>query len=83
MEPWSEPLAWRVVSQLLTKGMSRGLAKARSMREGCAFPKRGNLVYTPGELRRAKPPSPANTKNRAEEETSWDEKERSGSAKGL
>ena len=66
-----------------TKGSSRGLAKARSITERRTFPKRGNLVYTPGEFIRAKPPIAANSKYGAEAETSWDEKEHSGSARGL
>jgi len=56
------------VSHPLTKGRSRGLAKARSMREGRAFPERGNLVYTPREFSRAKPPSAASSKYGVEEE---------------
>jgi len=60
MGTWFQPVEGTEVSQLLTKGSSRGLAKARSITEGRAFPERGNLVDTPGELRRAKPPSAAN-----------------------
>ena len=59
------------------------LAKARLIMEGRGFPKRGNLVYMPGGFSRAKPPSAASSKDGAEEETSLDEKERSGSARGL
>jgi len=62
MGTWSEPVEGRGVSQLLMKGRSRGLAKARSTTEGRAFPERGNLVYTPGEFRRAKPPNAANSR---------------------
>ena len=58
---WSEPVEAREVSQPLTKGGSRGLANARSMREGRASPERGNLVYMPGEFSRVKPPSAANS----------------------
>jgi hypothetical protein len=67
----------------LTKGSKRGLAKDKSITEGRAFPARGNLVYTPGELSRSKPPSAANSKYGAEEEMSDGEKERSGSERGL
>ena len=59
------------------------MAQARSIPDGRAFPERGNLVYTPGEFSRPQPSSAANSKYPAEEETSWDEKERSGSARGL
>ena len=83
METWFEPVEGREVSHPLTKGRSRGLAKARSIMEDRAFPERGNLVYMPGEFSSAKPPSAANSKYGAEEETSWDQKERSGSARGL
>jgi len=44
MGTWSEHVQGRDVSQLVTKGRSRGLAKARSIMEGRAFPERGNLV---------------------------------------
>jgi len=52
---WSEPVDGRAASQLFTNGRRRGLAKARSITEGRAFPTNGNLVYSPGVLRRAKP----------------------------
>jgi len=42
---WSERVEGRDVSQLLTKGRGRGLAKARSITEGRAFPEGGNLVF--------------------------------------
>jgi len=71
------------ISHPLTKGRSRGLAKARLIMEGRAFPEWGNLVYTPGEFSMGKAPSTANSKYGAEEETSLDEKKRSGSARGL
>jgi len=71
MGTWLEPVKGRDVSQLLTKGRSRGLEKARSINEGRAFPARENLVYTPGELRRVKPPRAANSKKGVDEETSW------------
>ena len=83
MGTWSEPVEGREVSQLWTKGRSMELAKARLITEGRAFPERGNLVYTPGEFSRAKPPSATNSKYRAEQETSWDEKARRGSARAL
>ena len=70
MGTWSEPMEGRKVPQLLTKGRSRGLAKARSITEGRAFHERGDLVYMPGEFGRAKLPSAANSKYRAEEEAS-------------
>ena len=73
----------REVSHLFTKGRSRGLSKPRSITEGRAFPERGNLMYTPGEFSRAKPPSAANLKSGVKEETSWDKNERSGSARAL
>jgi len=59
---WSDPVDGREASQLLTRGRRRGFAKARSMTEGRAFPTRGNLVYSPGGLRRAKPSSAAFSK---------------------
>jgi len=80
---WSEPIKGREVSQLLTNGRSRGFAKARSMTEGRAFPERGNLLYRPEEFSTVKPPNAANSKYCAQEETSWGEKERSGSDAGL
>jgi len=62
MGMWSEPVEGREASQLLTRGRRGGFAKARSMTEGRAFPTRGNLVYSPGGLRRAKPDSAAFSK---------------------
>ena len=62
---WSKPVEGREVSHPLTKGKSRGLAKARSMREGHAFPEGGNLGYTPGQLSWAKLPSTSNSKYQA------------------
>jgi len=59
---WSEPVKGREASQLLTRGRRGGLAKARSITEGRAFPTKGNLVYSPGGLRRAKPDSAAFSK---------------------
>ena len=59
---WSEPVEGREASQLLTRGRRGGFAKARSITEGRALPTRGNLVYSPGGLRRAKPDSAAFSK---------------------
>ena len=59
---WSEPVEGREASQLLIRGRREGFAKARSMTEGRAFPTRGNLVDSPGGLRRAKPDSAAFSK---------------------
>ena len=51
--PWSDPVEGRVVeSQDRKAGRMSGLAKARSMTLGLKEPKRGNLMYTPGVLRR-------------------------------
>jgi len=84
MGTWFEPVERREVSHPLTKGRSTGLAKARSMPERRAFPESGNLVYTPGDLNGAKPPrAAASSKYGAEKETSWDEKERNASVRGL
>ena len=59
---WSEPVEGREDSQLLTRGRRLGFAKARSKTEGRDLPTRGNLVYSPGGLRRAKPDSAAFSK---------------------
>jgi len=59
---WSEPVEGREASQLLIRGRKGGFAKARSMTEGRAFPTKRNLVYSPGQLRRANPASPAFSK---------------------
>ena len=59
---WSEPVERRDVSHPPRKGRSRGLENARSITEGPAYPGRGNLVYTPGEFRKAKPPKAASSK---------------------
>jgi len=59
---WSDPVEGREASQLFNRGRSVGFAKARSMTEGRALPTRGNLVYSPGGLRRAKPDSAAFSK---------------------
>ena len=59
---WSEPVEGREASQLLTRGKRGGFAKARSITEGRALPTRGNLVYSPGGLKRAKPDSAAFSK---------------------
>ena len=62
MGTWSEPVERRKVSHPFTKGRTRGEPNARSITEGRAFPLRGNLVYTPGEWSKAKPPSAASSK---------------------
>jgi len=67
---WSDLVEGREVSHPLKKGRSRGFANAKSIKEGRAFPERGNLVYTPGDLRRAKPPTAACSKYGVEEEIS-------------
>jgi len=59
---WSDPVEGREASQLLTMGRRRGFAKARSITERRALPTRGNLVYSPGGLRRAKRDSAAFSK---------------------
>jgi len=53
----------REASQIFTIGRRRGLAKARSITEGPALLTRGNLVYSPGGLRRAKLASAAVSKS--------------------
>jgi len=58
----SEPVEGREASQLLIRGRRGGFAKARSMTEGRALPTKGNLVYSPEGLRRAKPDSAAFSK---------------------
>jgi len=52
---WSEPVEGMEASQLLTRARRVGFAKARSITKGRALPTKGNLVYSPGGLRRAKP----------------------------
>jgi len=59
---WSEPVERREDSQLLTRGRRWEFAKARSKTEGRDLPTRGNLVYSPAGLRRAKPDSAAFSK---------------------
>ena len=59
---WLEPVEGREISQDLNIGRWRGFAKARSITEGWALPTKGNLVYSPGWLRRAKPASAAFSK---------------------
>ena len=59
---WSEPVEGRDASQLLISGRRGGFAKARSITEERALPTRGNLVDSPGGLRRAKPDSAAFSK---------------------
>jgi len=80
---WSDPVEGREASQLFTRGRRRGFAKARSIPEGRAVPTRGNLVYSPGGLRRAKPDSAAFSKQEVEDEISLDEKCLRGSERGL
>ena len=59
---WSEPIERREASQHLSRGRRVGFAKARSMTQGRAFPTKGNLVYSPGGLRRVKQDSAALSK---------------------
>jgi len=59
---WSEPVEGRETSGILNIGRRSGFAKARSIPEGRAFPTKGNLVYSPGGLRRAKQVSAAFSK---------------------
>jgi len=59
---WSEPVEGREAAQLLIRGRRGGFAKERSMAEGRALPTKGNLVYSPGGLRRVKPDSAAFSK---------------------
>jgi len=59
---WSEPVEGREASHDLNNGRRRGFAKARSITEGRALPTKGNLVYSPGGLRRVKPASAAFSK---------------------
>jgi len=80
---WSELVEAREASQLFTIVRRRGLAKARSMTDGQALPTRGNLVYSPGGLRRAKPASAAFSKYGVEETISQGENELRGSERGL
>jgi len=53
----SELVEGRETSQPLPIGRRRGLAKERSITEGRAIPTKGNLVYSSGGLKRAKPAS--------------------------
>jgi len=71
---WSEPVEGREASPLYTTGRRRGLVKARSSTEGQALPTRGNLVYSPGGFKRAKPASAAFSKYWVEKEISYGEK---------
>jgi len=80
---WSDPVEGREASQLLTRGRRRGFAKGRPITEGRAVPTSGNLVYSPGGLRRAKPDSAAFSKSGVEDEISVDEKCLRGSERGL
>jgi len=83
MGTWSEPVEGREASQLSTAGRRRGFANARSITDGRALPTRGNLVYSPGGLRRANPSPAAFSKSGVDEAISRDEKERKGSDVGL
>ena len=83
IETWSDHVEGREVSQPLTKGRSRGFTKASSIMEGRAFPERGIVLYMAEELSSPKPPSTTRSKYGGEEETSWDEKEHSRSAREL
>jgi len=56
---WSEPVAGREDSQLLTMSSRRGFVNAKSMTEGWALPARVNLVDSLRVLRRANPASAA------------------------
>ena len=58
----SQPVEGRETSQDLNNGRRRGFAKARSMTEGRALPTKGNVVYSRGGLRRARPASAAFSK---------------------
>jgi len=80
---WSESVEGRQTSQPLTIGRRRGLAKVRSITKGRALPTKRNLVYSPGGLRRAKPPFAAFSKHGVEEPISRGENNRSGSERGL
>jgi len=59
---WSDPVEGREASQLFTIGRRRGLATERSITDGPPLPTRGNQVYSPGGLWRAKPASAAFSK---------------------
>ena len=59
---WSEPVEGRETSHDFNNRRRRGFAKARSITEGRALLTKGNLVYSPGGLRRAKPASAAFSK---------------------
>src|SRR5437588_6407947 len=62
MGRWSEPVEGRETSQEETKGVREELAKDRSRTEGRVDRSKGNLVWTPGVLTRAKPRSKALSK---------------------
>jgi len=80
---WSDPVEGRDASQLFTRVRSSGFAKARSMTKGRALPTRGNLVYSLGGLRRAKPDSAAFSKYGVEDVISRGEKCRRGYVRAL
>ena len=52
---WSELVEGRETCHDLNNGRRRAFVKVRSITEGRALPTKGNLVYSPGGLRRAKP----------------------------
>ena len=80
---WSEPVERREPFQPPTMGRTWGFAKDRSITEGRALPGRGNLVYSPGGLRRAKPASAAFSKYGVEDNISRGESDCSGSERPL
>ena len=59
---WSEPVEGREDSQLRTNSRRWGLSNTRSITKRWALPARGNLVYSPGGFRSAKPASAAFSK---------------------
>jgi len=78
-----ELLEGRETSQPFTIGRRRGFAKDRSITEGQAFAPKGNLVYSQGGLRRARPASAAFSKDGDKELISRRDNHRSGSKRGL
>ena len=76
---WSDPVEGRKASPPFTRQRSRGFEKARSMTEGRSLTTRGNLVYSPRVLGRAKPDSTAFSKYEVEHEISRGEKSHRGS----
>ena len=80
---WSEPVEGRETSHHLNNGRRRGFAKARSMTEGRALPTQGNLVYSPGGLRRPKPASAGFSKKGVEDPISRGKHDYRRSERGL